>query len=146
MHPWHVWSLISGVLTCFHGKKLILPNFSSLRGVATLDCEYHGQAGSTMRSWGVALVMQYWIANWMIWSLRYQWTSFMGRSRRRSQLPPARFWSWKSSVHYSLFIIHDSLLTIYCWLFIIYCSFFTLHYHAPTRQLVEEKGDVAARW
>ena len=36
-----------GLSTYFHGKKSILPNFSSLRGVATLDSEHHSQAGST---------------------------------------------------------------------------------------------------
>ena len=34
-------------LVNFPGEKSILPYFSSPRGVATLDCEFHSQAGST---------------------------------------------------------------------------------------------------
>ena len=36
-----------GTSVYFHGETLILPNFSGLRGFATLDCEYHSHAGLT---------------------------------------------------------------------------------------------------
>ena len=36
-------------LVNFPSEKSILPYFSSPRGVATLDCEFHSQAGSTSR-------------------------------------------------------------------------------------------------
>ena len=46
----HVLLLLAALrplLVGFPSEKSILPYFSSLRGVAILDCEYHSQAGST---------------------------------------------------------------------------------------------------
>ena len=55
-----------GVLTCFHGEKLVLPIFPAPGVVDNLDCEYHDPAGSTKKTWSRALVTQYLIACWMI--------------------------------------------------------------------------------
>ena len=115
LHPWHVWSSISGVLTCFHGEKLILPNFSSLSGVATLYCDYHGQAGSTMRYWSGALVTQYLIISRMIWSGTNGPPSWVGLVGGLS-CPRLGFVlrNHQFIIHYQLLIIH------YPWFIINY--------------------------
>ena len=95
--------------------KLILPNFSSLSGVATLYCDYHGQAGSTMRYWSGALVTQYLITSRMIWSGTNGPPSWVGLVGGLS-CPRLGFVlrNHQFIIHYQLLIIH------YPWFIINY--------------------------